>query len=125
MKDVVYFELIDTHEKILTNQKGVILLHDNSRPHAAKLTQQKIGQLGCEVHEHLLWSPDFAPSDYYLFQSLGHHPCNKHYEDFDEVKADFTAFLNCNQLVFVNVELQLLFPARWAKVFGNNGGLYC
>ena len=124
MKDIVYFELIDTHEKILTNQKGVILLHDNSQPHVAKLTQQKIGQLGCEVHEHLLWSSDLAPSDYYLFQSPGHHPCNKHYEDFDKVKADLTAFFELQSVSFCKCGIVLL-PARWAKVFGNNGGLYC
>jgi hypothetical protein len=55
MKGVIYFELLDTHETInanvysqqiqrlndvilqkrlvLANQKGVILLHDNGRPH--------------------------------------------------------------------------------------------
>ena len=61
MKGVIYFELLDINQTItanvysqqlqrlnevlsqkrpaLANQKVVILLHDNSRPHVAQLTQ--------------------------------------------------------------------------------------
>jgi len=110
LSQLCYFELLDIHETInanvysqqlqrlnevllqkrpvLANQKGVILLHDNSRPHVAKLTEQKIEQFGWELLAHPPWSPDLGPSDYHLFRSLLHHLCNKHYEDFDELKSD-------------------------------------
>jgi [histone H3]-lysine36 N-dimethyltransferase SETMAR len=49
----------------LINQKGVILHHDNARPHAAKVTQEKIRDLNWELLPHPPYSPDIAPSDYY------------------------------------------------------------
>jgi histone-lysine N-methyltransferase SETMAR len=142
MKCVIYFELLDIHETInanvysqqlqllyqvllqkrpvLANQKGVIPLHDNSRPHVAKLTQQKIEQFGWEVLAHPPWSPDLAPSDYHLFRSLHQHLCNKHYEDFDELKSDLTAFFELQSASFYKRGIKLL-PARWARVVENNG----
>jgi hypothetical protein len=92
-------------------KKGVILLHDNRQPHVARLTQQKIEQLGWEV---------LAPSDYHLFRSLRHHLCNKHYEGFDEIKADLTAFFELQSASFYKRGIELL-SARWAKVVENNG----
>ena len=104
----------------LANQKAVILLHDNSRPHVAQLTQQKIEQLGWEVLLHSPWSLDLAPSDYHLFLSLRNYPWNKHYEDFDELKSDLTAFFESKPGSFYRRGIELL-PERWAKVVENNG----
>ncbi len=113
-------EVLLQKQPVLANQKGVILLHDHSRPHVAKLTQQKIEQLGWEVLGHPPWSPDLAPSDYYLFRCLRHHFCNKHYEDFGEIKADLNAFFELQSASFYKRGIELL-PARWAKVVENNG----
>jgi [histone H3]-lysine36 N-dimethyltransferase SETMAR len=47
--------------------RGVLLLHDNARPHTARLTLEAINNLGFELLPHPPYSPDLAPSDYHLF----------------------------------------------------------
>ncbi len=130
MSGVTYFELLDINETItadvysqqlqwfnevllqkrptLANQKDVILLYGNSRSHVAKLIQQKIEQLGWKVLPHLPWSPDLSPTDYHLFLSLRNYLCNKHYDDFDELKSDLTAFFESKPASFYRRGIELL-----------------
>ncbi|GBM93914.1 hypothetical protein AVEN_157695-1 [Araneus ventricosus] len=46
---------------------GIVLLHDNSRPHTAAATQELLDQFGWEIFDHLPYSPDLAPSDFHIF----------------------------------------------------------
>ncbi|GFT18983.1 histone-lysine N-methyltransferase SETMAR [Trichonephila clavipes] len=69
-------QLQRVQEKILENRlalinlKNVILLHDNARSHTAKVTQEKILELGWSALPHTPNSLDLAPTDYHLFCSL-------------------------------------------------------
>ncbi|XP_046145712.1 histone-lysine N-methyltransferase SETMAR-like [Osmia bicornis bicornis] len=54
----------------LANRKGVVFHQDNARPHTSLVTSQKLRELGWEVLMHPPYSPDTAPSDYYLFRWL-------------------------------------------------------
>ena len=47
--------------------KGVILHHDNARPHTAVQTVQTTNNLGWKLLLHPLHSPDLASSDFHLF----------------------------------------------------------
>ena len=86
---MVFFELLPRNQKInlnvychqlkklnaevnekrpeLVNREGVIFHHDNATPHTSLTTRQKLLRLGWEVMLHPPYSPDLAPSDYYLF----------------------------------------------------------
>jgi histone-lysine N-methyltransferase SETMAR len=57
----------------------------------ARLTEQKIRELGWEVLPHPPYSPDMAPTDYHLFRSLQHYLNGKEYEK--EIKQDITLFI--------------------------------
>ncbi|KAF2353244.1 Transposase type 1 [Trinorchestia longiramus] len=54
----------------LVNRRGPILLHDNVRPHVARMTVQKLTELGYETLPQPPYSPDLSPTDYHLFKRL-------------------------------------------------------
>ena len=54
----------------LVNQHGPILLQDNAHPHMARMTVQKLTDLGYETLPHLPYSPDLSPTDYHFFKHL-------------------------------------------------------
>jgi len=50
--------------------RNVILLHDNTRPHTALLIRNKLEEMCWETLEHLSYSPDLSPCEYFLFEPL-------------------------------------------------------
>jgi len=105
-KDVLYYESLQPGETITADQQStnlsdaleekkpftdqecrkVILLHNNARPHVTKATQDHILALGWELPPHAAYSPDMAPSDYYLIRSLQHHLADTHFVRFEEIR---------------------------------------
>jgi hypothetical protein len=54
---------------------GVILQHDDARPHTANTIKATIQELDWEILPHPPYSPDLAPSDCHLFRSLSPTIC--------------------------------------------------
>jgi hypothetical protein len=50
--------------------RGVLLQHDNARPHTAQATQERIQELQWELLEHPPYRPDLALSDFHPFGLL-------------------------------------------------------
>lgn len=50
--------------------KGVILLQDNAPSHRAQIAVATAHNCGYEILDHPAYSPDLAPSDFYLFPKL-------------------------------------------------------
>jgi histone-lysine N-methyltransferase SETMAR len=104
----------------LINRKGVILQHDNAKPHTAKLTQQKLRGLGWEVMPHPAYSPDVAPSDFHLFRSLQHFLSGNSFEDIDAIRSALTAFFASKPASFYKQGIEDL-VRRWGVVVDNEG----
>ncbi|GBP65346.1 Mariner Mos1 transposase [Eumeta japonica] len=62
----------------------VILLHDNARPHVAKLVKTYLGTLKWDVLPYPPYSPDIAPSDYHLFRSMAHGLTDQKFTSYED-----------------------------------------
>ena len=108
-KDVIYYELLKPGETVNTEhyrqqmidlnralrekrpgykkrQHKVILLHDNAPSHTAKPVKETIEAYSWEILSHAAYSPDLAPSDYYLFASMGHALSDQHFTSYENVR---------------------------------------
>jgi len=54
-------------------RRGVLLLHDNVPAHTSAVVTSAAAECGYELLPHSLYSPDLAPSDFYLFLLLKQH----------------------------------------------------
>ena len=66
--------------------RGVLLLHDNAPVHKAKVAQDAIQACGFEQLPHPPYSPDLAPSDYYLFRHLKKHLRGTRFSDDEDLQ---------------------------------------
>ncbi|PIC48334.1 hypothetical protein B9Z55_007346 [Caenorhabditis nigoni] len=138
-RGLVYFELLDHGQTVTAQrdkgqldrvdlalkQQGVdtsttLLIHDNARPHTAKITQKKTLELGWEVLQHPPYSPDLAPSDYHLFRSMQHHLAEKKFKSDEEVKIWVTNYFESQPAEFFKKGIETL-RMRWQMVVDNDG----
>lgn len=85
----------------------VIFLHDNARPHVSKPVKETLDELGWDVLPHPPYSPDIAPSDYYLFRSMAHCLCEQRFQNFEDVQNWLDDWIELKQenfflMVFTN-----------------------
>ena len=72
--------------------KDVVIQHDNARPNTSCQTQCALQQLEFPTIPHPPYSPDLAPSDFFLFPLLKKHLRGNHYETDAEVEADVNSW---------------------------------
>lgn len=81
--------------------KGVLLLHDNAPVHKSRVAMAALQKLGFEILPHPPYSPDLAPSDYYLFPNLKKELRGKKFSSDEEVKDAVSAyFFRQRQIIF-------------------------
>lgn len=96
------------------------LLHDNARPHIAKMTQKKLEELGWSVLPHPPYSPDIAPSDYHLFRSMQHGLAEQKFSNIEEINKWLCEFFTSKPAEFYDDGIRAL-RKRWRMVIDNNG----
>src|SRR5215469_17316576 len=121
-----YCETLQKLRRAIQNKRrgmlsaGVVLLHDNARPHTANRTQDLITSFGWEQLDHPSYSPDLAPSDYHLFLHLKKHIAGQRHSDDDEVKTFVKQWLSNQAASFFDDGIQKLVP-RYDKCLNCNG----
>lgn len=71
---------------------GVLLLHDNAPVHMSAKSQAAIRQYGFQQLNHPPYSPDLAPSDYFLFRVMKKFLRGKRFSSDEEVKEAVTTW---------------------------------
>ena len=109
--------------RALVNRKEVILLHDNAKPHTAIIVRYKLINLNWEVLPHPPYSPDIAPSDYYLFRSSQNHLNDKTFEHEADLEKGLSEHFSFHSSAFFHRRIYEL-PERWRQVIESDGGYF-
>ena len=101
-------------------QHKVILLRDNAPSHTAKPVKETIEAFSWEIVSHAAYSPDLAPSDYYLFASMGHAFSDQHFASYENVQKWLDDWFASKERQFFWRGIHQL-PDRWEKCMASDG----
>ncbi|KAF2346797.1 hypothetical protein FHG87_022446 [Trinorchestia longiramus] len=107
----------------LVNRRGPILLHDNAQPHVAKMTVQKLTELGYETLPHPPYSPDLSPTDCHLFKHLSTFLDGKTFRSKQKVETTFKDFVASQPLTFYQQGINNL-VVRWQRCIAAQGSYF-
>ncbi|GFV59048.1 histone-lysine N-methyltransferase SETMAR [Trichonephila clavipes] len=79
---------------------GIVLLHDNARPHTAVITREVLRKFKWDVFQHPPYSPDLAPSDYDLFTAMKKWLGGKNFADDEKLKNAVTHWFKSQAAAF-------------------------
>jgi len=80
------------HEKVrrkrpeLFANNSCILHHDNAPAHTALSVREVLATKQITVLEHLAYSPDLAPNDFFLFPKTKEILKGRHFDDTDDIR---------------------------------------
>lgn len=98
-------------------------LHDNAPIHTSALSATTIQDCGFKTLPHPPYSPDLAPSDFYLFNSLKQTLRGRHFITKKVLKTAVTESLSKKPVIFFNKAFYEL-AVRWQKCVDVNGDYF-
>jgi histone-lysine N-methyltransferase SETMAR len=99
------------------------LLHDNARPHTAAMTKAKLEEIGLQLLPHPPYSPDLAPSDFYLFSPMKAALRGKSFTCAEDTQADIERWIATKDSVFFADGINKL-PGRWERCVAHGGSYF-
>jgi len=102
------------------NPGGVVMIHDNARPHTAAATKNLITTFGWEQFDYPPYSPDLAPSDFHMSLHLKTFLAGRQFHDDNEVKEAVTTCFESHAASFYDEWIQKLVQ-RYDKCLYNGG----
>ncbi|XP_035231573.1 histone-lysine N-methyltransferase SETMAR-like [Stegodyphus dumicola] len=99
---------------------GIVLIHDNARPHSARVTQRLLQQFQWDIFEHPPYNPDLAPSDFHLFHELKQWLGGKRFQNDVELKEAVTTHFQSLAGTFYEEDIAKL-VYRYDKCLNRHG----
>ena len=93
----------------------MILQHDNARPYVAKSVKTYLETLKWEVLPHPPYSPDIAPSDYYMFRSMAHGLPDQQFRSYEDIEKWLDSWIALKHEYFHRNSIRAL-PEKWSIV---------
>ena len=94
--------------------KGVLLQQDNARVPTCKVAMDAVERNGYELIPHPAYSPDLAPSDFFLYPNLKEDIRELHFRSDEEVVTAVEEWVNGKDPDFFSSGLMTL-EHRWSK----------
>ncbi|GBP16702.1 Histone-lysine N-methyltransferase SETMAR [Eumeta japonica] len=77
--------------------RGVLFLQDNASVHTAWVSRQALKDTGFSEIDHPPYSPDLAPSDYFLFSNLKKELRGRRFVDDNQMKMAAESHFDCKE----------------------------
>ena len=99
-------------KQLQMRKKKVLFYQDNALCHKSLDTMAKLNELSFELLPHRPYSPDLAPSDYYLFVDLKKMLQGKRFYSNEEVITKTNAYFEAKDKSFYKKGIEML-EKRW------------
>jgi hypothetical protein len=116
IKSEVYCETLKLLHRASQNKRhgmltsGVMLLHDNVRPHTATCTSALLQHFSRELFNHPSYCLELTPDDYHLFTYLKNWLRSQRFNNDEELMKGVKTWLSSQTADFFDTGIQKLIP---------------